>query len=578
MKNTTVMETLVAINNKPVKTNTNKPKTVKSKTSINTKTVKKTNLTVLNRDDKTDLNIWNLDNVDCQRLEDNSLVFTETALLFHIPPAVDRISFMNRILVNLTGQVLLFTDNEKNWNLRSVKKTTLGDSNGIIFESQKTNVNNKNNEINIVILDNVERFNSMQMIEILTLIKKFKPNYFYGLTTLPTLSWVGVEPFTKSVNIISVESETISMQERLSEPIESTIKLYPNQIEVIKAITSQTVLLHLPTGYGKTIIALYLTQFFDSILIVVPLITIHQQWLDAINKYKLKNIRLEKLQTFRNKLKKGLTTKELTFELVIFDEIHLQEVALFNIIINSIYYTVFVAMTATPKEDSGEWYNHYFKQIISRKITKAFYVHPVYTNFKPTEVRRKVMLAIKQKIIFKGVPSFKGYGRKVNSLDYNKMVSSLNNNVQRTNAIIDFVKTIKRLPILILVKRIDTITNLEAGLTDYTVDTIYGTKNVFSRTDQIVIGTYQKIGVGVDTNHFQTLIILDNIDNVSQAEGRLRNEGFDIFDFIDNHPIFVNHWDKRKKWYLGRGGKIQKEVYLEVKLSHKPKMKAMYNF
>ena len=72
------------------------------------------------------------------------------------------------------------------------------------------------------------------------------------------------------------------------------------------------------------------------------------------------------------------------------------------------------------------------------------------------------------------------------------------------------------------------------------------------------------MGVGVDTCHFNSLVITDNIKDVKQSEGRLRNENFTLYDFVDSDTagLFYAHWLERKKWYINRGATVFDFQYL----------------
>jgi hypothetical protein len=64
------------------------------------------------------------------------------------------------------------------------------------------------------------------------------------------------------------------------------------------------------------------------------------------------------------------------------------------------------------------------------------------------------------------------------------------------------------------------------------------------------------MGVGFDTFGYKNLFLLDNLKNIIQAEGRLRNSYFNLYDFVDNHFLFRNHWLERSTWYAKRGAEV----------------------
>ena len=77
--------------------------------------------------------------------------------------------------------------------------------------------------------------------------------------------------------------------------------------------------------------------------------------------------------------------------------------------------------------------------------------------------------------------------------------------------------------------------------------------------NNIVIGTYPKMGVGLDTKCFNALYLLDNKKNIIQAEGRCRNDDLIIFDLIDSDGIFKNHYYLHKKFYRERKDRMRKD-------------------
>jgi superfamily II DNA or RNA helicase len=344
----------------------------------------------------------------------------------------------------------------------------------------------------------------------------------------------------------------------------STITLTEEQKKIIDKIEKPSFILICSTGVGKTILSLYLSQLFKSTLIIVPNIILYDQWLTRIEQFKIKNVFVEKIQTFKNKLKK-LIDEEKPFpkyELLIIDEVHLNILTLKEILIYmKTFYSVLVGLTATPNEKEEEWYEKTFKQKIIFEKQKPFTVIKVNTEYAPLQRYKKMYIKSKNN-------SNKGVYK--NAIDYNYMLKTLSENENRTKDIVFFViNIITHFPLLILCKRIKMIDALGKFFQEnkITYEKVYKNKKLDLTLDvDVYIGNYQKLGVGVDTNIFKTLIILDNIEDVRQAEGRLRNENFILYDFVDNHSIFEKHWEIRRDWYLKRHAFYSK--YNDLTLPH----------
>jgi hypothetical protein len=340
----------------------------------------------------------------------------------------------------------------------------------------------------------------------------------------------------------------------LSQPFKGTLR--DIQSLLVDQIKEKTCLLNLPTGFGKTIIGLYLASSIQgNTLVLIPRSIIFDQWKDRLNQFLPLNesVTLEPEIAFYNKMK---TMNENTFieqyECVIIDECHMNTNLVFTKILPKIKCNILIGLTASYVPDNDQYYIHYFKQILRKHETKVFLVIPIQLDFVP-----KISYIWRE-------------GR--NQLDYTSMMKSLTSNDNRLLVIREFItKLIIEEPtckILVLVKNINTINFIKnihvTNNTELIVDTMSGSKNDWNRDSDILIGTYQKMGVGFDSFCFTKLVLLDNVKDIIQAEGRLRNQDFTIYDLIDDHDIFRNHWSQRRNWYVKRGGSVNKITHLKI--------------
>ena len=359
-------------------------------------------------------------------------------------------------------------------------------------------------------------------------------------------------------NGVLLRSEQSSYKKNKSVSFSNSSLLQPlreKQKAVIDELKFCSCLFHLPTGFGKTVLGLFLSSSQSKTLILVPRKIISDQWKERLKEFlpedKHATVEIKLERSFYHKMIRD-SLKTIKYDMVIVDEMHMNEDLVFSKILPFIHANFLFGFTASPKDSPFK--EHYFKQTIFRHETKDFSVFPVRLNFNPGEYY----------IFFKG--------RKC--LDYNKMLSKLTRNENRlvviSEVIMDIVNqrasrscdrlTVKnfRVKTLILVKNINTVQFLYSRLSlEWKCDTMYGNKSKYSEDIDILIGTYQKMGVGFDSFDFHVLILLDNVKNIIQAEGRIRNFNFVLYDFIDDHTVFENHWKTRRNWYLKRGANIE---------------------
>jgi hypothetical protein len=338
------------------------------------------------------------------------------------------------------------------------------------------------------------------------------------------------------------------------------------QIKVIEEVdpTTHHLLLNLPTGFGKTLLSILIAQKMVcaaggggvenyDILVLLPKKSIKVNWL--VYGGKISTIQVHMLRSFYNRLQLKKTILE--YDCLIIDEFHLSTAFIVERVLPKLHYKHMIALSATPPslESLAPFV---FDQIITRSGMKTIHVLPIYLpNFSPSLPNNT-----------------HNYGRLLNNtLKIVKRKICINNML--SNGINSgMIQT----PVLILVKRVAMLEEMTDFLHQQQqsllptkevaiVDTLHGKKIEWNPMADILIGTYQKIGVGFDARNFRSLVLMDNILDIRQAEGRIRNNFFIIFDVIDTtHPIFLDHWHERTKWYQERGASIIDGIYVPLLL------------
>lgn len=322
---------------------------------------------------------------------------------------------------------------------------------------------------------------------------------------------------------------------KLKQLRNTTIILKEEQLNILKQINKNKIILNCFTGFGKTIISLFFTTFFKNILILVPLKIIYEQWKTAINNYNLENIQLHMLTSFL----KNINKHEVNYNLIIIDECHLK-IKQINEILKYIKVDFILKLTATINNDDD--IRNY--QIIKNYAHKKFTVYPIFLSYESITLYSKYR-----------------YRNNKPEIDYNKMLYILINNINRLDTIIEYIiniKNIKNAKTLIFCKNISTLNYLKNKLIEnFKLNICYSNVKIFNDEFNMLLATYSKLGTGYDSNWFDNIIFIDNIKDIRQPLGRLRNSNFTVYDFIDHHNVFKNHYLIRKKYYIACGGQVK---------------------
>ena len=138
---------------------------------------------------------------------------------------------------------------------------------------------------------------------------------------------------------------------------------------------NNSVVLNLYTGFGKTIIGLYLASFFKKTLVIISYNVLYDQWMELIKKYNIDYVDVVKVITELNKDVKNINED---YGMIIIDECH-HEFRRTSKLIKRYEIEQLVGLSATPLEP--EETKTVFKNVITVPIKKRNYeVQPVKIN------------------------------------------------------------------------------------------------------------------------------------------------------------------------------------------------------
>lgn len=345
-------------------------------------------------------------------------------------------------------------------------------------------------------------------------------------------------------------------------------------------------LLELHTGFGKTLIAMYLiSQLKYKTIIIVQKEFLMEQWIENICR-SLPNARIGKIQgetiDIENKdivigMLQSLSMKEYpssifsSFGFLIVDEVHhissnVFSKALFKI---NTYYTLGLSATMDRK-DKTDWV---FKLFLGDIIHKE----------KQRDIDYGVVVrAVEYKMddsLYENIQC----DAKGNPL-YSCMISKICEYNLRTHFILRLIyDTLKENPnqqIMVLAQNRNILNYLYELITKNTGNTgntgnkpldisigyyLGGMKKIdlkISESKTIILATYAMASEALDIKTLTTLFMITSKSDIVQSVGRIlrdKNESSPvIYDIIDSHQIFKNQWRKRMSFYKKEGYKIIK--------------------
>lgn len=378
----------------------------------------------------------------------------------------------------------------------------------------------------------------------------------------------------KTQNNISLPfyfAKSRNFETKSGEPISGTFKgsllrtEYKNQIldadESLKILEKEgSIILALHTGYGKTIMAAYLScRLGRKVLVLHNRNNLETQWFKTFNEQTTLKIGIigsskenelneaeiiiccvQSFHKIQEEILKGIGT-------LVIDEAHMfcTKTGIDTFLKIQIKYII--ALTATPDRADGLseiLTSMCGPNIIIRKSQKNILVYKLYTGIKA--------------FIHKN---------KRGDMDWSKLTKTLAESEERNEIALSLVKgdidvgiDLKNMRILILTwSKVHAHYFLEK-LKDEKVEIMAGNKNNYTNC-RVLVGTISKIGVGFDEqnvcidfdgNPLDVVFLLGSTKDenlLQQMVGRIRQQKVIVFDFVDDIAVIKKHSKLRDKWF-----------------------------
>jgi superfamily II DNA or RNA helicase len=379
-------------------------------------------------------------------------------------------------------------------------------------------------------------------------------------------------PFSYYYHNLSSIASCPSISQK-SDNLDFNGSLLPRQLNIREEIVeilnrTQSVVLSLHTGFGKTVMALYFTSKigYKTIILCHRKIII-DQWISSIKKY-LPNASFAVLGEPPKKKERKENPNHLAddenpdilianvinipkrerdsfanFGLVVVDEIHTICTESFSKSLLYLFPKFIIGLSATPfRSDGMDRIIELFcgPEIVYKKLFKAFNIYKLNTDFKP-ESRLNI----------------------TGKLDWNSVLEEQAQNKSRNLLLVNLCRFFCNRNILVLVKRKEHATSLQLQLQNLgeDVDVFMDTQRSFNYNCRILIATYSKGGVGFDHPKLDMLISgADVEEGFTQYIGRIfrRDDVCPIYiDLIDNMSTIKKHSATRLKICKELGGEVK---------------------
>lgn len=231
------------------------------------------------------------------------------------------------------------------------------------------------------------------------------------------------------------------------------------------------------------------------------------------------------------------------FGTLVMDELHLCSIcALTKAVFSFRNVEYLIGLSATPDRTDGfhKAFDFYFgkqKENIVREEKKPFVVMRKWTNYKP-EVDY-IMIA---------------GGKTV--LDWTHIINSLADideiNIDCCDEITNNYPSEK---IIVLCERKRTVTRMYELLKEKgeSVDFLVGSKQGWDKSKRVLVSGVKKGGVGLNDPSLTMLILMCDLKDVRQCEGRIRTKNNKVLDYRHDFSTLDNHGKERDRWYAKKG-------------------------
>lgn len=395
--------------------------------------------------------------------------------------------------------------------------------------------------------------------------KKIYMPKFYGLSKYGEPE---IRKITEGLDMHSNVSFQGSLRENQLKPVEDFLNTAKNPLKMGG-------ILQLPPGWGKTVMALYISvQLFKKTLVVVHKDFLLKQWKERIEQYipsaKIGIIKqavntsngcdivIASLQTLLSR-----NFSDNSFGLVIVDECHHMGAQVFCKALHRMNYQYSLGLSATVQRADGM--SKVFKWFLGDIVFKA------QRDKDPKSLKVQLVRFQDDSPVY--CREVRLYNGQVNMA---KMLNNICEYLPRTRHMVKVLnEVLKEEPgrnVIILSDRRNHLTQIYNIMmqTGFDGDNmgfyVGGMKQealIESESKQILLGTYNMVSEGFDLPKLDTLVMASPKSNVEQSVGRIqRKAACDIentplvIDVIDNFSVFKNQSKKRNAFYKSRGFKV----------------------
>jgi superfamily II DNA or RNA helicase len=329
---------------------------------------------------------------------------------------------------------------------------------------------------------------------------------------------------------------------------------------------SNTLLLSLCTGGGKTVMGIYLVHKIGlKSCILVHRKFLIDQWVERISQFAPDAV----VQVIHTRTRINI---EADIYIMNIDNAHKRDHNYFSSIGTLVIDEAHTACSPTRIQSLTRFYPKYLLCLTATPDERKDHIDMEMFNLFVGAESRVHLPLWREHTVYKFdtnfFPQIK-YSR-MGKLDWNSILGQQAENVKRNQYIIDVIQKFKGIHFIVLCKRIVQAKYLYNQLKEMgdNVDIYTGEHKYFNFNTRILISSFSKTGLGFDWVPKSVngepldmgLIMASDVEAYfRQYLGRVfrSDKSPIVIDFVDKFAPMVNHWKTRSKVYLDTGGEIK---------------------
>lgn len=311
----------------------------------------------------------------------------------------------------------------------------------------------------------------------------------------------------------------------------------------VKGLSQRGMMLALPTGYGKTKMAVWLSvvEIGYKALVMCHNTSILEQWEEEYKAcgLKVQTLTSKKLDPTADVYLCGVLAAatipwEETAEIgcVVYDEAHIASQTALSQSLLQFDPAVAILCTGTRDQRTDGCYEGYEKyvgdNVVVGKIKKTSHVNKCLSRIVPDTSKKAIVK-----------------GRE--TMSYTHALSSVytsSDYIPRMASLVRYVLDKEHAKVLVILERSDAVDDLSLACQDIPHVIMNRSKKTGDFSDvRLIIAIHKMSAEGIDIPGLTDVVLGNTVKDVRQRVGRVRDLTFHLWIVVHDHKCFQNHWN-----------------------------------